>query len=944
MVPIIPKQRQHKPTATKRFNDLIEYLQGEQEKARQAPMHGMEPERQAERWPESDGGDWRTAQPNDFAELLNYATAPVDTNIQGEKCIAIRTHGVYGIDTAIEEMNSVARKNTRCHDPVYHFILSWPEHEKPAPEAIFDAAEHAIKSLGFEEHQYVIAIHANTDNMHAHVAMNRVHPTTYKSRHIEWAKRTLHFAARESEIKHGWTHDNGIYIVEVDGQGKKHIVLNTKHAEVKKEQGQHAHPEIERDETLPVWHDPESLDSWLKTSVAKALKQDLPDLTSWQSLHVWLEQYDITLKDTGGGGLRLRAVSQETGEILETPVSKGLRLLKRPELEKRWGPFKAPFTNPVIVPDLTHLTPTQIDKGVDHVIRIAPDRGIPPPDHVLGIEADAEGTLPGEGSGLHAVPDGALATGGQISPVLLPGALPDGLGDDQAGQDPRVRRAATGRASGGRGGSEGRVVEPAPASGRKPRDPAVRAQRKAERAATRADLRKRYTQYRNFVADGDTDYFARLKALQVERSRQVKALQAEAKAAKAAIPKVLSREVRLVSIIEIDAEVTRRKLIAEAQYQERREALRIARVPPLQWREWLYEQANRGDKAALSALRGIVYQAQRDAKLPKEGEKDDELEDLEVSAADYQEQQHKRLMARLLAEERKERAIRSSSVHAMRPHEVDALILAYAGIQWRVTGNGNVEYSRNNGQHLFTDRGNRVTFDRMHVTDEEIKLALIHSREKFGRQITLTGEEPIFVARMARLADDMGLKILNPELLPVVHAHREAKKQAAGQIAKESAQQTLQASAQAPADAKAPPAPATAPEAAQTLSEATGQSDAPAGDLERVVADPMADIQPTEPAVPAAGEERLRALVLGIDPRATFEIADPADERRLYVGPVASAIDDALPMFAQHLGRSNYVIHRQAAPADHNDRAIEVRYRAGQVAVSLPQQDKGQGL
>jgi hypothetical protein len=942
MVPIIPLQRQHKPNASKRFNDLIEYLEGEQEKAKPAQEAGPQQDGEAEASLRAAGV--REAHPNEFGEILSYATAPVDTKVAGEKCIALRTHGVSSIETASAEMNAVSRKNTRCHDPVYHFILSWPEHEKPAAEAIFDAAEHAIKSLGFEEHQYVIAIHANTDNIHAHVAMNRVHPTTYKSRHIEWAKRTLHFAARESEIKHGWTHDNGIYVVEVDGHGKKHIVLNTKHAGAK-EQGEHAHPEIERDETLPTWHDPESLDSYLKTSVAKALKQDLPDLTSWQALHVWLEQYDITLKDTGGGGLRLRAVSQETGEILETPVSKGLRLLKRPELEKRWGPFKPPFTNPVIVPDLTHLTPTQIDKGVDHVIRIAPDRGIPPPDHVLGIETGTPGTLPEGGSGLHAVPGGALATGGQVPSMLLPGALQDGLGDDEAGQDPGVRRAATGRASGGGGGSEGRVVESAsPVSGRKPRDLAVRAQRKAERAAARADLRKRYTQYRNFVADGDTDYFARLKALQVERSRQVKALQAEAKAAKAAIPKVLSREVRLVSIIEIDAEVTRRKLIAEAQYQERREALRIARVPPLQWREWLYEQANRGDKAALSALRGIVYQAQRDAKLPKEGEKDDELEDLEVSAADYQEQQHKRLMARLLAEERKERAIRSNSVHAMRPHEVDALILAYAGIQWRVTGNGNVEYSRNDGQHLFTDRGNRVTFDRMRVTDEEIKLALIHSREKFGRQITLTGEEPIFVARMARLADDMGLKILNPELQSVVQSHREAKKQAAGQLAKESTQQALQPSTQAPADAKEGPAPTTGPEAAQTVSEATGQGDAPAGDLEGVVADPMADIKPTEPALPSGGEERLRAMVLGIDPRATFEIADPADERRLYVGPLASAIDEAQPMFAQHLGRSNYVIHRHTAPADHNDRAIEVRYRAGQVIVSLPQQDKGQGL
>lgn len=938
MVPIIPKQRQHKPNASKRFNDLIDYLQGEQEQQQQQQLgaeQGAGPE--ASQGGALGGG--RMAEPSEFSDLLNYATAPVDTKIHGEKCIAVRTHGVSGIETASAEMNAVARKNTRCHDPVYHFILSWPEHEKPTAEAIFDAAEHAIKALGFEEHQYVIAVHANTDNIHAHVAMNRVHPTTYKSRHIEWAKRTLHFAARESEIKHGWTHDNGIYIVQVDGHGKKQIVLNTKHAEAKAEQGTNVHPEIEREDPLPAWHDPESLDSWLKTSVAKALKQDLPDLTSWQALHAWLETFDITLKDTGGGGLRLRAISAETGEILEIPVSKGLRLLKRPELEKRWGPFKPPFSNPVIVPDLTHLTPKQIVKGVDHVIGIAPDRGIPPPDHVLGIDGDARRPLSDGGSGVHAVPGSGMATGGEDPPVLLPGAVQDDLGDHQAGENPSVRHAPTGRAGGSR---ERRVdTDDKPTTGRKARDPAMRAQRKAERAAARADLRKRYTQYRNFVADGDTDYFARLKALQIERSRQIKGLQAEAKAAKAAIPKVLSREVRLISVIEIDAELTRRKLAVEAKYQERREVLRVARVPPLQWREWLYEQSNRGDKAALSALRGIVYQAQRDAKLPKESDKDEDLEDLEVSAADYHDLQYKRLMARLMAEERKERAVRSSSVHAMRPHEVDALILAYAGIQWRVTGNGNVEYSRGDGRHLFTDRGNRVTFDRMRVTDDEIKLALIHSREKFGRQITLTGEEPIFVERMARLADDMGLKVLNPELQFLVQAHRAAKKEAAGHVAKESAQKALQESLQAPVPQPTTGAPEAGKAAPYEPEHNQGAADVLGG---AEAADLVGNLQPTEPAHPAAGEELLRAMVLGIDPRAKFEIADPADDNRRYVGPVVSALEEAQPMFAQHTGRGTYVIHRQAAPAGHDDRVIEVRYRAGQATVSIPQQDKGQGL
>lgn len=917
MVPIIPKQRQHRPNASKRFNDLLDYLQGEQEQAKKADGVGRGAD------PAMAGPTGPAAQTGDFSDLLDYATAAVDTKVPGEKCVGIRTHGVSSLETASLEMNAVSRKNRRCHDPVYHFILSWPEHEKPAAAAIFDAAEHAIRALGFEEHQYVVAIHANTDNIHCHVAMNRVHPTTFKSRHIEWAKRTLHFAARESEIQHGWTHDNGIYVVQVDGHGKKQIVLNTKHAEA--EQGPHAHPEIERDDTLPAWHDPEGLATWLKSSVAKALKDDLPGLTSWQALHVWLERFDISLKDTGGGGLRLRAVSPDTGEILETPVSKGLRQITRPELEKRWGAYKPPFSNPVIAPDSTHLTPKQISKGIDHVIGLFPDQGPPPPDHFTGLDGDAGRSLSDGGSGLHDVPDLGLAAGGQVPEVLLQAALQGGVGDGEAGEDQGVRPADPGDPGGGRGSRRvgqgvGGDAPPSarrdPLTGRKERDPLLRAQRKAERAAARTDLRKRFAQYRNFVADGDTEHFVKLKELRDERSKQRKAIDAEAKAAKAGVPKGLDREVRLVSLIAIDAEVTRRKLALESQYQDRTDALRATRVPPLSWREWLFEQSNRADKAALSALRGIVYQAQRDAKLPKDAE-DEELDDLAVSAADYDELQHKRLMARLLAEERKEAAIRASSVHRMRPHEVDALVLAYAGLQWRVTGNGNVEYNRGDGQHLFTDRGNRVTFDRMRVTDDEIKLALVHSREKFGRQITLTGEEPVFVTRMARLADDMGLKVLNPDLQVAIEAHREAKKLAAGAAAKDAARQVIASSireASGPATKR--------PDRVSEATEPPGQGDTPTDALEPL-------LEPSEPERPTTGEEGLRAAVLAIDPRARFEVADPVDEARQYVGPVAASHAGVDAMFAQHVGRSAYVIHRFPAPADHEGQIVEVRYRGG---------------
>jgi hypothetical protein len=931
MVPIIPQQRQHKANASKRFNNLIEYLQGEQEQSREGVSAASEIAHEGMELSPLASYSGRPAA-NEFSELLDYATAAVDTKVQGEKCVGIRTHGVSCIETASAEMNAVSRKNTRVLDPVYHFILSWPEHEKPPHAAIFDAAEHAIRSLGFEEHQYVIAIHANTDNVHAHVALNRVHPITFKSRHIEWAKRTLHFAARESEIKHGWTHDNGIYVVEVDGHGKKQIVLNTKHADANKEQGVHVHPEVERDEALPTWHDPEGLKFWLKTSVSKGLKEEIGDLQTWQALHVWLERYGITLEDTGGGGMRLRAVSPDTGEILELPASQSLRLLKRPELEKRWGAFTAPITNAVSVPDFSNINRREIEKGISRVNRVLgklPFGTTIPPHHLTGTAIDAEGAVPDGGGGLHELPGGGVAIGDEEPSLPLQSPSQAGMGDGEARQDPGVRSPDPARDA----GRQGRVEQGAGdrhlglAPGRRPRDPEARARRRAERAAARLDLRRRFVQYRAFVADGDTEHFVRLKALRQERSRELTELREEIRIAKAGVSKELDRDVRLVSLAAIDAEATRRRLATNAKYEQRVDALRATRVPPLAWREWLFEQSNRGDKAALSALRGIVYQAKRDAKFDASN---DELEDLDSTAIDYHEQQSKRLMARLLAEERKEAAIRAASVHSMRPHEVDALVLSYAGIQWRVTGNGNVEYSRGDGQHLFTDRGNRLTFDRVRVTDDEIQLALVHAREKFGRQLTLTGEDPVFTARMARLANDLGLVVLNPELQPVVLAHREAQRAASGAAAvrvfdRQHEQDHLQ--------------PATPVQVDQVITRSVrAEQGASPGDVAPPLAVP--EPSPVEANILASDEDRLHALVLAIDPRARFEQADTDDRTRLYVGPIAAMLDDGQPMFAQHVGRGSYVLHRQLAPVAAVGDIVEVRYTGDQ---TVPAEIRGIG-
>jgi hypothetical protein len=63
------------------------------------------------------------------------------------------------------------------------------------------------------------------------------------------------------------------------------------------------------------------------------------------------------------------------------------------------------------------------------------------------------------------------------------------------------------------------------------------------------------------------------------------------------------------------------------------------------------------------------------------------------------------------------------------------------------------------GALLFNDRGNKLTFDRDIVSDDEIRLTLANAQQRYGCPLHLTGDDQIFTARMVRLADEMGIEI-----------------------------------------------------------------------------------------------------------------------------------------------------------------------------------------
>lgn len=272
-----------------------------------------------------------------FENLTQYITTESALDAMGdnvEKTIAVEIGNLTSLSTAPAEMWSVSQRNQRCKDPVYHYILSWPEHERPPVGEMMIAARNSIAALGLQEHQYIVAIHANTDNIHAHIEVNKIHPRTYRSRHLEWAHKTLHKAARETEIQFGWSHDNGLWqVIEVDG--KKLVVQNNTYVD----------PDIaplsSKAKDFEIWNGRESFESWCKREPAEALRKVLnKGPTSWQTIHQALNDFGIELKDSGGGGLKVGLLTQLDGDkVVAAAASKAFRFLKRKELEKSIGPF-----------------------------------------------------------------------------------------------------------------------------------------------------------------------------------------------------------------------------------------------------------------------------------------------------------------------------------------------------------------------------------------------------------------------------------------------------------------------------------------------------------------------------------------------------------------------------------------------------------------------------
>lgn len=144
-----------------------------------------------------------------------------------------------------------------------------------------------------------------------------------------------------------------------------------------------------------------------------------------------------------GNTLTLTGTAEFQRLAVETAVSQRLGIkFASPELEAYRAQLEAErrtTTRPARVPDFSHLTPKQIQTGVNHVLARALDQGRPP-EHVLRAEQHRQILAAERGRGVHELPAGGLDAQKPEAGVLLPHPVSGGLGDSQAGQHTDVRR------------------------------------------------------------------------------------------------------------------------------------------------------------------------------------------------------------------------------------------------------------------------------------------------------------------------------------------------------------------------------------------------------------------------------------------------------------------------------------------------------------------------
>lgn len=236
-----------------------------------------------------------------FTKLVNYI---IDPQNKTERVGFVRATNCYSDqpDCAVAEVLNTQQMNQRAtSDKTYHLVVSFRDDE--LPESLLQKVENQLcDGLGFGEHQRISVVHHDTDHLHIHIAINKIHPVRLTIHNPHYDYKVIGELCEKLEQEYGLTPDNH-ESRKRGAQGRE--------ANIKFKAGS------------------ESLTGWMQQ---ECLEQIL-SVTSWTELHQVLTDHGIELRERGNGFV---FVSSNGVGVKASSVD---RSLSKASLIKKYGAY-----------------------------------------------------------------------------------------------------------------------------------------------------------------------------------------------------------------------------------------------------------------------------------------------------------------------------------------------------------------------------------------------------------------------------------------------------------------------------------------------------------------------------------------------------------------------------------------------------------------------------
>uniref|UniRef100_UPI000494843A TraI/MobA(P) family conjugative relaxase n=2 Tax=Enterobacteriaceae TaxID=543 RepID=UPI000494843A len=144
--------------------------------------------------------------PTSWERTADYILDSTNGTTEGEKVASYRVTNCGTDDPADAAIliQATQAANTRSKaEKTYHLVYSFAPGEQPDLETLHAIEDELCAAIGLVEHQRVSAVHVDTDNLHVHVAINKVHPTGLQNIEPYYDQFRLMVACERLEVEHG---------------------------------------------------------------------------------------------------------------------------------------------------------------------------------------------------------------------------------------------------------------------------------------------------------------------------------------------------------------------------------------------------------------------------------------------------------------------------------------------------------------------------------------------------------------------------------------------------------------------------------------------------------------------------------------------------------------------------------------------------------------------